>query len=88
MPILDDEVNEPDEVGIVLAHLDEHVRLSRAEPGCLTFALRQSDDDPCLFDLDETYEDRAALDAHRARTQASAWGRATRDMRRDIVVHA
>jgi len=74
----------PEDIGTVLAHLPEHIRLSRAEPGCCAFEVAQDEGDPCLFHLDETYEDAAAFEAHKARTRASAWWEATAHVPRDI----
>ncbi len=60
--------------------LDEHVRLTRAEPGCLAFSVMPDPGEPTRLDVAERFRDRAALDAHRARTAASAWGAATRHL--------
>lgn len=69
----------------VRAHLPDHIRLSRAEPGCLTFNVEPTDN-PLVWRLDESFVDQAALAAHQARTRASAWFAATSDLRRDFVV--
>ena len=54
-------------------HEDEAIRLfaelteaTRAEPGCRMYLAHRSTDDPRRFFLYEQYDDRAALDAHRA----------------------
>lgn len=39
---------------------------TRAEPGCRMYLAHRSTDDPRRFFLYEQYDDRAALDAHRA----------------------
>lgn len=39
---------------------------TRAEPGCRMYLAHRSVDDPRKFFLYEQYDDRAALDAHRA----------------------
>ncbi len=39
---------------------------TRKEPGCRLYVGHQSLEDPCLFCFYEQYDDRAALDAHRA----------------------
>ncbi len=57
----------------VRALLGEHIRLSRAEPGCLTFDVVPTND-PLVWELNETFVDRAAYEAHQARTRASTWG--------------
>ena len=65
-----------DEAALVAAMLPEHIRLSRAEPGCLTFNVTRTDD-PLVWRLDESFVDRAAFEAHQTRTRASAWFGAT-----------
>jgi quinol monooxygenase YgiN len=45
--------------------MQKHTRL---EPGCRMYLGHQSSEDPCHFILYEQYEDKAALDAHRAAT--------------------
>jgi quinol monooxygenase YgiN len=37
---------------------------SRAEPGCITFDVSRSNDDPNVFVLYEEWRDQAALDEH------------------------
>jgi quinol monooxygenase YgiN len=67
--------------------LPEHIRLSRLEPGCLSFNVDPTDD-PMVWQLDESFADRAAFEAHQARTRASAWYAATAHLTRDFQVVA
>jgi quinol monooxygenase YgiN len=76
----------PDEIAMVRDALPEHIRLSRAEPGCLSFEVTQDGGDPCRWNLAESFRDMAAFEAHRARTAASDWGRRTARLHRDIRV--
>ena len=73
------------EADAVRRHLPEHVRLTRAEPGCLSFEVTPTDD-PLAWRVEERFTDRAAFDAHQRRTRASAWGAATAAIRRDYEV--
>jgi putative acetyltransferase len=73
------------EADIVRTHLPEHIRLSQAEPGCLSFDVRATDD-PMVWRLDESFVDRAAFDAHQSRTRASAWFQATAGLARDFQI--
>ena len=57
--------------------LPEHLRLTRAEPGCLAFHVTPDPGDPTVYHVHERFRDRAAFDAHQARSRASAWWRAT-----------
>jgi quinol monooxygenase YgiN len=74
-----------DERRAVAAHLAVHVALTRAEPGCLAFDIGETDD-PLQFEVNESFRDRAAFDAHQARTRASQWFEATRGILRDFRV--
>lgn len=70
------------EAAAVAAHLPEHTRLTRAEPGCLTFDVALTDD-PLIYEVMEAFRDRATFDAHQARTRLSPWFEATRGILRD-----
>lgn len=74
-----------DEADAVSAHVAEHIALSRAEPGCLSFHIAATDD-PMVWALDETFRDRPSFDAHQARTRDSAWFAATRSVLRDLRI--
>ena len=76
----------PDEIEMVREALVEHIRLTRAEPGCLSFEVTQDAGDPCRWNLAESFRDMAAFEAHRARAAASDWGRRTAHLQRDIRV--
>jgi quinol monooxygenase YgiN len=56
--------------------LPEHIRLTLAEAGCLSFTVLPQADG-LTWAVDETFADRAAFTAHQQRTAASDWGRAT-----------
>jgi quinol monooxygenase YgiN len=75
-----------DEADRVAALLPEHIRLTRAEPGCLVFEVIRSMADPCRFAVREVFAARADFDAHRARAQGSPWGRSTKGIPRDYVL--
>ena len=46
---------------------------SRAEPGCRTYSYAEDVLDPGLIRVTETWDDRAALDAHFASTHIAEW---------------
>lgn len=73
------------EAQAVRLHLDQHVALSRAEPGCLSFEIVQTDD-PMIWDVRESFRTREDFDAHQLRTRASPWFEATRHILRDFKV--
>jgi quinol monooxygenase YgiN len=76
-----DTLAEADRISHLVA---EHVRLTRAEPGCLSFDIVRSHEDPCRFAVREAFRDRAAFEAHGARTRASAWWHQTQTVRREF----
>ncbi len=77
---------KPEDSELIERLLPEHIRLSRAEPGCLKFDVVPSETIPHAYELDEAFADRAAFEAHQARTKASDWGLETRHIKRDFTV--
>lgn len=75
----------PADADLVQRLLPDHIRLSRDEPGCLSFNVVQTAD-PLVWQLDETFVDRAAFEAHQARTRASPWFAATTHLKRAFRV--
>lgn len=73
------------EVAIVAQHLPEHVELTRAEPGCVMFEVRQTEN-PLVWQVDELFDDADAFAAHQDRVAASEWGRATAGIERRYTV--
>ena len=74
----------PDEEARLLPLLDAHVRLTRAEPGCLAFSVTRGGEG--RFEVAERFRDRAAFDAHQERAGASPWGAATRHLQRNYRI--
>ncbi len=75
-----------EEADRVAALLPEHVRLTRAEPGCVRFEVWRSHADPYRFAVSEGFRDCAAFLAHQARAATTLWGRATKGIPRDYVI--
>ena len=75
-----------EEADRIAPHLAEHIRLTRAEPSCLSFEVLRSSADPTCFAVSECYVDAAALEAHRARTAGTLWAKVTAGIPRDYVV--
>ncbi len=57
------------------AYLRELIVATRREPGCQTYEVHRSKDDPRAFFLYEQYDDEAALDAHRASPHFERFGK-------------
>ena len=75
----------PEDIALVEAHLPDHLRLTRAEPGCLSFDVTPRPDAPQIYEVTELFRDAAAFEAHQARTRASDWFRATEHLPRDFT---
>jgi quinol monooxygenase YgiN len=75
----------PQDAALVARLLSDHVRLSRAEPGCLLFEVTQTAY-PLVWQVAETFTDRAAFDAHQTRSRASVWGQSTAHIARSYTV--
>jgi quinol monooxygenase YgiN len=70
----------------VAALLPEHIRLTRAEPGCLRFEVLRSYSDPTRFAVSEAFIDRAAFEAHQARAAATIWAKGTKGIPRKYEI--
>ncbi len=73
-----------DEAALVHQHLPDHIRLTRAEPECLLFDVTPTNS--LMWQVDEAFADRAAFDAHQARTSTSNWFRATCGIARSFTI--
>jgi len=76
-----------EDIQLVETHLPEHLRLTRAEPGCISFDVTQTED-PLTWRVEELFVDRAAFDFHQQRTRASEWFAATSAIPRDYEITA
>ncbi|MDY7105397.1 MAG: antibiotic biosynthesis monooxygenase [Actinomycetota bacterium] len=65
--------------------LDEHVRLTRDEPGCVEFEVVQDAERPDVFLVRELFLDESAFAFHQTRGAASPWGRASAHLQRDFT---
>jgi quinol monooxygenase YgiN len=74
-----------DEAARVRAALDDHIRLTRAEPGCLSFHVVPTAD-PLVWQVDEAFVDAAAFEAHQARAADSDWAGQTAGIERAYTV--
>ncbi|NOC90826.1 putative quinol monooxygenase [Ruegeria sp. HKCCD6604] len=67
----------------VRAALPDHVKLTRAEQGCISFDVIEDQSRPGRFNVSELFADQQAFDTHQARTRASDWSRVTQGIPRD-----
>lgn len=76
----------PDRLEAICAALVDHIRLSRAEPGCLSFDVQPCKQVPGRFLVAERFVDAATFEAHQTRTKASDWGRISAGIPRSYSV--
>jgi len=69
----------------VARHLPVHIELSRAEDGCLSFEVTQTED-PLIWHVEERFRDPRAFRAHQERVAASEWGSATAGIERRYMI--
>ncbi len=74
-----------DEVKIVERYLPNHIELTLAEAGCLSFRVEQTED-PLVWMVAEKFSDERACADHQTRAKASEWGQATVGIKRDYEV--
>ena len=73
------------QAAVVARYLPEHIELTRAEEGCVSFDVRVTKD-PLVWDVAEVFVDRHAFESHQKRVRASTWGRATAEIRREYII--
>lgn len=71
---------------VVRSVLDEHVALSRREPGCLRFDVTEDEEIDGLFHFREVFTDQSAFESHQLRTRSSVWWEKTQHFPRDFHV--
>jgi quinol monooxygenase YgiN len=65
-----------EEVRVVSLHLPDHVKLTRAEVGCISFEVVRTVD-PLVWSVEERFENQQVFELHQQRVAASEWGRTT-----------
>ncbi|MGB3614097.1 MAG: antibiotic biosynthesis monooxygenase [Elainellaceae cyanobacterium] len=74
------------DIETVRSELPNHIKLTREEPGCISFNVQQSDSEPARFDVIEEFESREAFEHHQRRVKASLWGDVTINVERHYEV--
>ena len=75
-----------DRLPAVTAALPEHIRLTRAEAGCLSFQVVPDSLHSGRFLVDELFVDRDAFEAHQARAKTSDWAQVTKGIPRHYEI--
>lgn len=76
---------DDDQAALVRTYLPEHVSLTRAEPGCVSFEVRPTAD-PLVWAVSERFDGEAAFAAHQRRVAGSRWGEATAAIERRYTI--
>ena len=63
-------------------HLDDHIKTTRDEQGCITFRVNQRDQASCIFDVYEEFTDSRSFHTHQKRVKDSRWGKLTKNAER------
>ncbi len=76
----------PDRIEAVAKALIDHIALTRAEAGCLSFEVTPCPDIQGRFLVAETFVDRAAFDQHQTRASTSPWAEITAGLPRNYTI--
>ena len=66
----------------VTKHLASHIETTRDEPGCIEFNVEQREENPCIFDVYEEFEDSNSFIAHQGKIKNSLWAEVTKNVER------
>ncbi len=66
--------------------LPNHIALTRAEEGCLSFDVVPCPQVPHRFLVSEVFVDQQAFDTHQKRTKKSSWAKVTEGIPRDYSI--
>ena len=75
-----------DQIGEVMAALADHIRLTRAEPGCLKFEVTTDRADKCRLLVHELFASRADFQTHQLRARQGHWGKVTAGIQRHYCI--
>ena len=75
-----------DRLGVVAKALPEHIRLTLAEPDCLSFTVTPDPSVQGRFLVDETFASREAFEAHQLRAKSSRWSQITEGLQRSYTI--
>ena len=82
-------IDVPDNrIDSVKSALKEHISLTRAEEGCISFDVVPSDTIVGRFMVSEIFANQTAFDAHQKRTKKSIWFETTEGIPRQYSIKA
>ena len=85
--ILEGHIIVPDaDILTVKAELDNHIKLTRAEAGCLVFKVTQDSNNNSRFKVYEEFVDRDSFANHQVRAGESKWAFVTKNVVRHYKI--
>jgi len=70
---------------VIDLYLEDHIALTRAEPGCLKFEVFENPKKRNTFIVSEEFATEADFDFHQERSKASEWGRISEKLERKFT---
>lgn len=74
------------DVEAIKSALNEHIRLTRQEPGCVVFTVTQRELEPTIFDVYEEFINKQAFEDHQKRVATSHWGHVSKNAERHYKI--
>ncbi len=74
------------DLAVIKSELETHIRLTKAETGCLKFEVLVDSDNPNKLTVYEEFVSQADFDSHQLRVKNSKWGRVTKDVERHYTI--
>jgi quinol monooxygenase YgiN len=74
-----------EESELIRRFLPEHIRLTKNEPGCVAFEVKETAD-PLVWTVEELFVDQKSFEAHQGRTKKSSWGVETGAIKRQYEI--
>ena len=74
------------ELDTVKEALTEHIKLTKAELGCMVFEVTEHSTERGRFDVYEEFESSKAFELHQKRVRGSYWGEITQNLKREYTI--
>ena len=76
----------PERMEAVTTAVIDHISLTRAEAGCISFEVTPCPEVKGRFLVNEVFINQAAFDHHQSRTKASPWAKISEGLPRDYKI--
>ena len=75
-----------DELALVKKELENHIKLTLEEPGCISFQVLENKSIPNRFDVLEEFHSEKDFDLHQQRVSSSDWGKISKNVKRHYQI--